>query len=96
MFKIAAIVGRTGFEKDLNLQLAKNVDVEWFAKDESEAMKLGRIQLNRIAETLDDVPRINFADDEYVDIYEIDKFDNNERTVVGWEIETYISEVFDV
>lgn len=95
MIKIGTIVGRVGFENDLALQLAKNVDVKCFANTEDEAMELGRKQLNRIAEDLDDVPRINFVDDEYVDIYEIDSFDTGERTIVGWEIETYISEVFD-
>lgn len=87
MEKLTVIVGRKDYAEALATQLATNVEVNVYVETEAEAIEAGE---NLVDERLGwDGGRLVLMDGA-LEAYAIEVWNDDESTVVGWEIEAYV------
>lgn len=82
MAAFGTIIGREGFKEALAGELSKNVTVVAYVTTEEEA-KAKALNLFK-EETLHGDTRL---DEDTVEVYEVEAWENGTPTVVGWEVE---------
>lgn len=86
MEKITVIVGRKDYAEALATQLATNVEVNVYVETEAEAVEAGE---KLVEERLGWDGGHLVLMDGALDAYPIEVWNNDEATVVGWEVQAY-------
>lgn len=86
MAKLTVIVGRAGFQEQLETQLAQNATVEAFVHTELEALAAAE-KLMENFEGQDGGRLVLF--DTPLEAYPIEVWEDEVPTLIGWEVEGY-------